>query len=416
MQWLNFLHFYQPANVEFYHIRKALDKSYWRLLRLMEEHPSLHFTINISGCLLERLAENKETAFLGRLKFLVKKKRVELVGSAAYHGFLPLLPEKEIVRQIRANEKILKKHFGRDLKLQGFFLPEMAYSSTAAVIIKRLGYKWLILDEFAYHGGRGQGPDPRRLYVDAASGLKIIFRDRGFSSAYPPDKLWPLFKKIAVKKKEEAIIKKIAVSKGRGASKKSEEILITATDAELYGLRHEDHTAELEKTAKIKGLKTLTLSRFISSLSEKTAEKVKLTPSTWESNIAEIKVGHPYILWQNRNNEIQVNLWKLANLSLKLGEKFKNDKNFFWYRWHLVRGLASCTFWWASGRDFSRVYGPYAWSPDEIERGLEDLIRSIRSLFDLRTKKAKLEAEKYYLKVKKLIWEEHWRKHWRKTI
>ena len=26
MIWLNFLHFYQPANVEFYNIRKALDK------------------------------------------------------------------------------------------------------------------------------------------------------------------------------------------------------------------------------------------------------------------------------------------------------------------------------------------------------------------------------------------------------
>ena len=72
MLWLNFFHFYQPANVEFYNIRKALDKSYWRLLRLLEEHPDLKMTFNISGCLLDRLALEKEQAFLDRLKFLVK--------------------------------------------------------------------------------------------------------------------------------------------------------------------------------------------------------------------------------------------------------------------------------------------------------------------------------------------------------
>ena len=69
MIWINFLHFYQPANAEFYNIRKALDKSYWRLLRLLEEHPDLKMTFNVSGCLLERLEEAKEIAFLDRLKF-----------------------------------------------------------------------------------------------------------------------------------------------------------------------------------------------------------------------------------------------------------------------------------------------------------------------------------------------------------
>jgi alpha-amylase/alpha-mannosidase (GH57 family) len=80
-------------------------------LRLVEEHPDLKMTFNISGCLLERLVDAKEDSFLERLKFLVKKKRIELTGSAYYHGFLPLLPEKEVIRQIRANEKNIKKYF-----------------------------------------------------------------------------------------------------------------------------------------------------------------------------------------------------------------------------------------------------------------------------------------------------------------
>lgn len=393
MLWLNFLHFYQPANAEFYNIRKALDKSYWRLLRLLEEHPDLKFTANISGCLLERLAEEKETAFLDRLKFLVKKGRLELTGSAAYHGFLPLLPDLEVVRQIKANEKILKKHFGKEFKPAGFFFPEMAYSPRVAKIVKRLGYSWIIIDEVSFSSPASKRPDFNCPYIDEASGLRIIFRNREFSSAYPPDKLWPL------------------ISAGK---KEMPPMIITATDAELYGLRHEDPTGEIEKIARAKELETMTMSSFLKRLAKIKAVRVKLLSSSWESSLKEVIVGRPYLLWQDPKNKIQAYLWRLTDLSLALGEKYKKDKNIYWHRWHLVRGLASCTFWWASAHDFKPVFGPYAWSPDDIERGLEDLIRSVRSLVDKKTKKPKLEAESYYLKIKKLIWEEHWHKHWKK--
>jgi hypothetical protein len=393
MWWLNFLHFYQPANAEFYSIRKALDKSYWRLLRLFEEHLNLRMTINISGCLLERLELAKEQAFLDRLKFLVKQKRIELTGSAAYHGFLPLLPEAEVVRQIKANEKILRHHFGPKFKPTGFFLPEMAYSPAVAKIIKRLGYHWIVLDELTFSGLTNKKPQSQRSYLDAASGLQVVFRQHQLSSAYPPDKIWHLFK-------ERDLI---------GQSKKLnqavpgwDDMIITATDAELYGLRHEDPT--------------VTISDYLKKIDQKNQEKVNLCPSSWESTVADLKHREPYALWQNKRNKIQTELWSLANLSLALGDKFKTDKNFSWHRWHLVRGLASCTFWWASARDFSKIFGPYAWSPDEIERGLEDLIRSVRSFANPKTKKAKLVAEKHYLKIKKLVWEEHWKKHWQKNI
>lgn len=403
MTWINFLHFYQPANTEFYNIRKALDKSYWRLIRLMEEHPNLRMTFNISGCLLERLEDAGEKAFLERLKFLVAKGRVELTGSAYYHGFLPLLPEKEVWRQIKANEKILKRIFGKNFKPKGFFLPEMAYSEAVAGLVRKAGYDWIILDEMAYSGGGRSKPKINQAYVDVASGLRIFFRHRDISSAYPPDVILP------------ELVKYKELKKKNNKDKKDyqPEIFLTATDAELYGLRHEDPSAELEKIAKQTVLKTMTISAYQSKLPKK-AEKIKIHPCSWESVSGEIKSGRPYALWQDKNNKIQTGLWKLAKLALDLEGKYKADKNYYWYRWHLSRGLASCTFWWASARDFSKVFGPYAWSPDDIERGLEDLIRSIRSLNDKRTKKAKLEAEKLYLKIKKMIWEEHWKKHWRK--
>ena len=403
MTWINFLHFYQPANAADYIIDKALEKSYWRLLRLMEEHPELRMTWNFSGCLLERLEKNPD--FLARLKFLVKKGRVELVGSAAYHGFLPLLPVAEVKRQIKANEKILRRHFGRNFKPTGFFLPEMAYSSVVARIIKRLGYSWIILDEISYSGNLRRQFPGREVFLDDASGLKVVFRSREQSSAYPPDQILAAHQKFL--KSEKAA--------GHLMKDRADDFYLTATDAELYGLRHEDPTAELEKLVKIKDLKTMTISALIKNYRKKPV-KINLYPASWEATPAEIKSGRPYVLWQDKNNQIQSDLWRLANLALSLEVKFKQDKNFYWYRWHLVRGLASCTFWWASARDFSKIFGPYAWSPDEIERGLEDLVRSVRSLAAVSSKKYKLEAEKYYLRIKKNIWREHWKKRWQKII
>lgn len=390
MLWLNFLHFYQPANIEDYKIKEALDKSYWRLVRLIEEHPTLKMTWNISGCLLERLADEGQDNFLARLKKIVVNGQIEITGSAAYHGFLPLLPEEEVISQIKINEKILKKYFGAAFKKAGFFLPEMAYSPEVAKIIKSLGYKWLILDEYS----TGEKKDTNHVYLDQASNLKIVFRCRELSSAYPPDKLL-------------AILEKDISDKNGG-------VFLSGTDAELYGLRHEDPTGEMEKIVKAKKLKTETISEFIKTSFLKKEEPIKIYPSSWESLLSEIKKRNGYNLWADKNNKIQSYLWKLSYLCLGLDKEYKNDKNYYWYRWHLVRGLASCTFWWASARDFSKIYGPYAWSPDDIERGLEDLIRSVRSLDDKKSKKKKLEAERYYLIIKKLVWADHWQKHWQK--
>ena len=107
-------------------------------------------------------------------------------------------------------------------------------------------------------------------------------------------------------------------------------------------------------------------------------------------------------------------LWELANTSYDLIEKHKNDQNYVWAYWHLVRGLASCTFWWASAKDF-RLFGPISWSPDEIERGSNELIRAIRALDSEDTRKDKIEAEKLYISIKHKVWNKHWSYYWKKN-
>jgi len=170
MLCVNFLHLYQPANSSSTRIKEAVDKSYYRLTRLLEEHSDLRCTVNISACLLERLKEEGYIELLDRWRRLVSSGRLELVGSAAYHAFLPFLPETEVRYQIRRQEEITAEILGVDLHGRGFFLPEMAYTPTLAKLIKAAGYRWLILDEASLPAG--MIPSTGAAYQDLNSGCR----------------------------------------------------------------------------------------------------------------------------------------------------------------------------------------------------------------------------------------------------
>lgn len=373
MVWINFLHLYQPGNTEDRFIKDATEKSYKRIISALEKNPHIRFTLNISGCLLLRMEALGYGDFIQRIRILIEKGQIELTGSASYHPFLPLMPKDEAKKQIKENEEILLKYF--NYKPRGFYSPEMAHSPKVGKLVKSLGYEWLILDEISATGPACP------VGEDRASGLKIIFRNRKISQTFVPETILDL------------------------TSNNSNRTVITATDGELYGLRHVDPQGKFETLLKSTGYSTKTISEFIAQTE---AKPVDLRESTWESTEEELKNGLPFALWYNKDNKIQADLWKLANLAHKTLKKFDTDTNYSWARWHFVRGTASCMFWWASGRDLRHVFGPICWSPDEIERSANDLIRAIRALENKETKTVKLKAEKLYSKIRQAIWNKHW--------
>jgi len=375
MIWINFLHLYQPGNIDGRLIKDAVEKSYERIVAALEKNPHIRFTLNISGCLLLRMDELGYSDLIRRIKTLIEKGQVELTGSASYHPIIPLIPKDEAISQIKENEQILLKCF--NYKPRGFFSPEMAYSPKTSKLIKALGYEWLILDEIS----AAEPINRTSAYEDRASGLKVIFRSRSISQTFVPETILAL------------------------ANKNSNETIITATDGELYGLRHIDPQGKLESLLKLTTYKTKTISEFLDTSS---AGPVTLRESTWESDEDELENGLPFALWYNKNNAIHKELWKLTALACKTIKTFEKDKNYAWAKWHLARGMASCMFWWASGKDLRHVFGPICWSPDEIERGTNDLIRSIRALESEEAKPIKLRAEKLHAKIRYAIWKKHW--------
>ena len=112
-------------------------------------------------------------------------------------------------------------------------------------------------------------------------------------------------------------------------------------------------------------------------------------------------------MWFNPKNKIHNLLWTLAEFALKLNYKNTKDSNHFASRLHLEKGLASCTFWWASKKDFNLTQ-PEAWDPDMVEAGAKELLNSVRSLEKIN-KQDKIKAEKIFGQIRNKIWHKHWR-------
>ncbi len=384
MRWINFLHIYQPPTLDKETLVRITKESYFNIINILKKNSDYQITLNITACLTEYLNQVGFTKLIDELKKLIQKKQIELTGSAAFHPLMPLIPLKEAKRQIEVNYEINKKYFGKLYQPQGFYLPEMAYSLPVAKAIKQAGYKWIILDEICFDGKINNSHiDYQQKYIDKQSGLEIVFRQRKFSKTFVPQTIEQLLQ-----------------------SDNRPEIVITATDGELYGHKYVDYEKTHEKILKNKQLKTETVSEYLSSLRHK--KKIKIIPASWESTPGELRNHIPYSLWQHPKNKIQSKLWQLADFALRLNYRHLKDPNHFASRLHLERGLASCTFWWASGKDF-KLFNPPAWSPEEVEKGALELLRSIRALVKINYKH-KIRAEKIFLDIHKLMWTKHWSK------
>lgn len=380
--WVNLIHIYQPPTLTNASLFKTISKrSYLYIIDTLKRFPSAKFTINISGSLTEQLIKRGFKNIIYGLKELAIRNQIEFTSTAKYHPILPLLPKNEILHQIKINDKANSICFGDLYKPSGFFLPEMAYSQKVGNLIAKK-FQWVVLDEIAYNGTLPANINPKTRYILKGTKLSILFRNRKLSKSYIP-------KTILENRNKNDFF----------------PVVITATDGEMYGYYHRDTEKMLKKALQHPEIKTLTVSQYLKTL--KITETVNPLKSSWETTEQDIKNNNPYPLWSDPNNKIQQKLWQLAQLAIRTNHIYNKSNQMVWPRKHLDRALASCTWWWASNKQVD-VFSPIGWDPDTIEKGMNEMIKSVRSLENI-PQSVKLRAEKLHNDLKKLIWEKHWK-------
>lgn len=365
LNWVNILHLHQPPHQDVAVTKRVAAESYEHIISLCARYPALTLTLDISGSLIECLRDSGLEAILERIHTYAKEERIELMGTAMYHPILPLLPRGETERQIDLYLELFARTFPDMPKPKGFFLPEMAYARSIAETVARKGFEWIVLDEI--HAGRAV--DPAIRYVIDGLPLFVLFRDTKISNGFPP----------------EAIFTHLDLAH-------TDSTLVTAHDGEMYGHRHRNDNGFYKKAFTNPLIRFMCASDYLHTLTKE--EKIEPKEISWETTPEDEKNGAPYPLWRHPDNEIQERMWVFAYLCLQTVREEKNDPYFGDAREKLDRGLASCGWWWMSGRKIG-PFSPVSWHPAETKKGLDELIGSIRALSTLSPKKRQ-DAEELY--------------------
>lgn len=368
MKWANFLHIYQPPNQKALWVKRVADESYRKVFTGLKKIPRAKITLNINSVLCDLLVANGAKDVVANIKSLVDSGNIELTGSAKYHAFLPMLPESEIERQILLNEEGLNKYFGEGWKKGGFFSPEMAYSKKVARVAKKLGYKWIIIDEMAFPSGKKIEKDT--VYeINDIPDFYVFFRERNFS-----------FKILSASHISTlpAILRFLEPRFGQKA------YTVTGMDGETFGHHHpglEKLLFDLLSEPQIEPIS-------ISDVLELGFKKKIIEPqdSTWATMPRDLEADEPFVRWHNDRNPIQVAQWRLTDLAIEIVGRDQNQES----RKILDHALHSDQYWWSSARPW--------WSLEMIERGAFDLKRVVEES-PQATDEDKKEAAELYKKI-----------------
>ncbi len=334
-----FVHFYQPPTQKREFVAQIAEESYIPVAEGLFKNPKAKLTVNITGSLLILLEKYGYSRVIDLYRNLVVKGNIEIVGSSAYHAFLPKLPEKYIVRQIDLQESLLRKYFGKDLRLRGFFPPEMAYVPSLSRIIQSRGYEWILLDKYAKKGVRAFAP----LYRDE-KGLVYFFRNRDASYAVVNG---------TIKTSKELL---------EFFQKNSKSMIyrVLALDGETFGHHRKQGERLLEDIYKNKSIELKT----ISDLTHLDLEVSTISPrrSSWTILDKKRSIRQPFIRWSDNENEIHKMQWTLTRMAYLAKHDEKSIKK-------LDAALFSCQYWWACARPW--------WHIEMIESGAHALLQSI---------------------------------------
>jgi len=382
--WAQLLHFYQPPTQSPSVLRKVCDESYRPLIEVFLQYPQARVTVNINGILTEMLHDCGHDDVLDGLSQLAKRGQIEFTGSGKFHPILPLIPQKEVERQIRLNHGTNRQFFGAVYEPQGFFLPELCYSKEIVRPILNFGYKWIILSGIACACPDSWPVDTIRYIRENNKRLAVFFRDDIVSN------------KISFRRLEPAeFLDNLKYIKG----KKEKIYVVTAMDAETFG-HHIQHWEELflaevyeqiePPREALAGLKQATVLAHQHSLffengkitqevqAVTVSQLLELFPlrraseplaASWSTSAQDLAAGNPYPLWLEKGNEVHRLQWEHLAITIALVDKAvevsdsDETKRFATIaRGLLDRALHSCQFWWASRRPM--------WDINLIHKGL----------------------------------------------
>ncbi len=191
------MHNHQPVG-NFGHVfEHAYHVSYRPFLELLEQYPEIPISLHTSGPLMEWFVAHKPE-YLERLRRMVRRGQVEIMGGGFYEPILPMIPPCDRVGQITTYKSYLENLF--ETNVRGMWVPERVWEQNLVSDIADAGIEYTVLDDlhfrqagvedgktFGYHLSEDNG---RLLRIFAAAEplrYLVPYRDPGETLGYLGD-------------------------------------------------------------------------------------------------------------------------------------------------------------------------------------------------------------------------------------
>jgi alpha-amylase len=138
------VHNHQPVGNFGWVIEDVYDKAYEPLIGALERHPQIRLALHYTGPLLEWMAAERPDS-IARLRALVERDQVEILGGGMYEPILVALPERDRAAQLERMRDEVERRFGP--APSGAWLAERVWEPSLPFDLATAGYAYTVLDD-----------------------------------------------------------------------------------------------------------------------------------------------------------------------------------------------------------------------------------------------------------------------------
>ncbi|NOY23086.1 MAG: DUF1926 domain-containing protein [Acidobacteria bacterium] len=201
------LHSHQPVgNLDFV-FEDVYRKSYAPFLNVFENMPEIPVSLHYSGPLLEWL-DYHHPDYLDKIRNMVERGQVEMVGGGFYEPILTLLPTNDRIAQTRLMQQYLLERFQADSS--GFWLAERVWEQGLVESLADAGVCYTLVDHTHFNYGGFQGvPGGYYTAEDRGKAVTLFPINENLRYLIPfsePEKVLAYLKTFLDKSDDEAIL------------------------------------------------------------------------------------------------------------------------------------------------------------------------------------------------------------------
>ena len=329
------LHAYQPPLPvqEKWVIEKVAENCYKPVFERILSN-DVRLVVNMNASLSENLV-SLAPHLISLIKQSVEQKKVELLGSGAYHPIFPLIGDHWGQRQVELNHDINTRVFG-DFHPIGFWPPELAVDEDTFSLVRKNQYLYCVVPETTVPSVCTYGlPDGELILLPRDKDLSNTIAFKGVDSV---DDLVSLID-----------------------NKYGNSPCVLAMDMETFGEHNTGYYEFLFEFLTHPRVQTLTFR----DLNLRRIPKVdKIIPSSWSTETHHLKKGIPYPLWDHPNNPLHsLILDHMDLIEIYVDGIIERMEDYEEFETLFLKSQHSCQLWWADGFEGR-------WSPSMVTKGL----------------------------------------------